>query len=38
MTTDLQIHINTELKKFTLTDAAIAQLNKEYMPLKIRSF
>lgn len=36
MTNELDIHIKTELTKFNMTDAAIAQMEKEYLPLKIK--
>lgn len=35
MTDKVSTHIETELAKFTITDAAISQMKKEYMPLNI---
>lgn len=34
--TELTVHIESELKKFSLTDAAITQMEKEYMPLTVK--
>ena len=35
MTNEIEMHIATELKKFSLTDAAIEQMEKEFLPLVV---
>ena len=35
MSEALPVHIKTELAKFTVTDAAIAQMKKKYLPLRV---